>query len=578
MCGIFAAIDLPRPTRTREDAILRALASRGCDDQGRWRDDRALFLHTRLAIQDLSRAGRQPMTSGEGEPQAVIIFNGEIYNQHELRRELAAAGHRFTSTSDTEVLLAGFRFWGREVWRRLEGIYAAAVWEPSAGRLTLARDPLGVKPLLWWRQGGRCAAASSLSGLEASGLASRGQLDTRALRSYALWGSVASPLSILKGVEAFPPGHWAEWTSDGSWRVERWSAPFGTTASTTGSEGVEAIDVEDAATGVEGALRAAVEAQCIGDVPIGIFLSGGLDSGLLAALVRQIRNGPIPSLSLGFRDLPGAVDESVSARLSASHLGLEHHPIEIGLQDLDESFDSFLDAIGQPSIDGFNGFLVARAAKALGIKVALSGLGADELFAGYPHLWSPSLLDQLRAREIQSHGLSAAHVEELHGERRALVPNLQEGISSIQARLLELRGYLRDTLLRDTDAVSMQHGVEVRVPFLHLPLVQKALSIDGAIHLADGPKTLLRRIAQPLLPRETIAGKKRGFSLPLGTWIASSSRFHPDRIVALLAGHEIPSRALRASWALLRARPTHWQYYWRWVVLAEWLQRGAGAR
>ena len=577
MCGLFGTVGLGE---LPEAAVLAALRGRGPDDHGCWRAGPTRLLHTRLAIQDLSPLGHQPMLSDGGD--LALVFNGEIYNQQELRRELEAEGERFRSRSDTEVLLRGFQRWGERLWSRLNGIFAVACWEPQLQRLTLARDGFGVKPLLWKREAGGCAFGSELSAFEAAGLAHRDHLSPLALESYALWGAVAAPQTLLAGVEVFPAGHWAQWSPGGDWHLQPFATPLPPEA--------DGGSVEPAATAAERvaiALGRAVERQAIGDVPVGLFLSGGLDSGLLAALLRRSQSGPIRSVSVGFEGLPGAVDESDLASLTARHLGLEHEALRIGKTALKESFDGFLEAIDQPSIDGFNSYLVAAAARAQGMRVAFSGLGADELFGGYGHMVGLKRQRLLRVRQIRGSGLGPRRKRQLRLQRETLLPappalqdeNLAGVVPLGAASLLELRGYLHDTLLRDGDAVTMHHGLELRVPFLDPDLARLALGLDERSQRQGGSKGLLRQVAGPLLPQAVLSGPKRGFNLALAPWLLEDPRFAPERISRMLRGAlrkrglRAPTAAVLQSWLLLRAT-SRWGPYWRWVMLAEWLQRG----
>ena len=586
MCGLFGSVglgDLP------EEAILEALRGRGPDDRGRWQAGPARLLHTRLAIQDLSPLGHQPMLSDNGA--LALVFNGEIYNQHELRLALEAEGEHFRSRSDTEVLLRGFQRWGHNLWGRLNGIFAVACWEVEAQRLTLARDGFGVKPLLWKREIRGCAFGSELSAFEAAGLASRRHLSAAALESYALWGSVAAPLTLLAGVEVFPAGHWGQWSPGGTWTLNAFADPLPPLNSAPHPGDLPGWN--DPATQVGLTLQRAVERQAIGDVPVGLFLSGGLDSGLLAAYLRRSQSGPIRSVAVGFEGLPGAVDETDLASLTAQHLGLEHQTLRIGKPQLEAAFDGFLEAIDQPSIDGFNSYLVAAAASAGGMRVAFSGLGADELFGGYGHMVGLDRHRLLRVRQIRASGLAPWRRRQLReGRGRLLEADLRAittgapgwthppggKVTLRAASLLELRGYLHDTLLRDGDAVTMHHGLELRVPFLDPELAALALALDETQHREGGSKGLLRQVAAPLLPDAVLTSPKRGFNLALAPWLLEHPRFGPRRISRLLSRElkrrDLPDAqgAVAASWLLLRAT-NRWGAYWRWVVLAEWLQR-----
>jgi asparagine synthase (glutamine-hydrolysing) len=545
MCGLFGQLGGPL-TASATTAVLQALAGRGPDGHGVWqepRPDGLTLLHTRLAIQDLSPLGQQPMASRDGQLQ--IVFNGEIYNQHALRRSLEALGSVFCSGSDTEVLLEGFRHWGDDLWRRLNGIYALALWHLPSRSLTLARDANGVKPLLWQRRpDGLVGFGSELSAFEAAGLAGRDRLCRAGLQSYALWGAVAAPHTLLEGVEVFPAGRWARW-HDGRWS----SGPIHPDA--------------DGARPLGDLLAQAVALQSIGDRPVGVFLSGGLDSGLLAALLARQQPGRVRSLAIGFCDLPGAVDEAAAAAATAAHLGLDHTGVSIGPEALHGALDPFLEAIDQPSIDGFNGFLVARAARAAGMVVAFSGLGADELFAGYPHMAWPDERRRLACRRIPASGLPPWRKASLLAERR-------RRCGGGGAARLELNGYLQDTLLRDGDAVTMAQGLELRVPFLDPHVQAHALSRPLDELLARGTKTPLRQLAAGLLPEAVLRAPKRGFNLPLASWLLSDPRFAPRPLLTRLAPLGIPAGAVLRSWLLMRATPRRWAPYWRWWLLDAW--------
>ena len=560
MCGLFGAWGWSEQLDTT--ATLEALRSRGPDDQGEFHDPCGLtLLHTRLAIQDLSPLGHQPMLTSDNS--LVLVFNGEIYNQQQLRRELLSAGYTFSSQSDTEVLLHGFKHWGQDLWHRLEGIFAVACWEPREQKLTLARDRFGVKPLLWQRELQQLVFASELSALTASGCCSTDALNSTAIESYLLWGSVAAPNTILDGVQVFPPGHWASCILGQSWKLQCFSP--------TRQPGAEHGNLNLAAATEQTRLRLqqAVERQSIGDRPVGLFLSGGIDSGVLAAELRQQQQGAIHSVSVGFESLPGAVDESDLAGQTAEALGLNHQRLGIGPQQLEASFDDFLEAIDQPSIDGFNSHLVTQAARQQGMVVAFSGLGADELFGGYSHMQVGALEGQLQARRLKLHGISWQSRLALEQSRSQ---GLHGNVNLSQCSELELRGYLHDTLLRDSDAVTMAQGLELRVPFLDSDLVDLALSLPAEIHRAEGPKTLLRRLASSALPEAVLNAPKRGFNLALAPWLLQHTRFNPNRIWTLLERQSLrlSKRSFWGSWILLRVSG-RFKPYWRYVVLAEWL-------
>jgi len=574
MCGLFGALGY---STINSEAVLMALEERGPDDRGSWREsgrsDGLELLHTRLSIQDCSPLGHQPIVTSDSG--LVLVFNGEIYNQQELRKKLEQEGYSFRSHCDTEVLLQGLRHWGQGVWARLNGIFAAACWETATRRLTLARDRFGVKPLLWKRDNdGRCVFASELSALRASGCIEAARIHPQALESYRLWGAISGPLSLIEGVESLPAGHAAVREQNGQWNVQAFTAqpPISTFP--------ENWTLESATTAVGGALEQAVARQSIGDHPVGIYLSGGLDSSLLAAILQRHQSKTVHSVSLGFQELNGALDESERAAATAKYLGLKHQTLRIGISELETSFDTFIAAIDQPSVDGFNTFLVTRAARNQDMRVAFSGLGADELFGGYPQMLMGSMKAANRARHIRLHGLSNRRRSLLERERlvRAGLGEMEDIANQQACSRLELAGYMQDTLLRDGDATTMAQGLELRVPFLDQDLVDLALRIPQHLHQMEGTKTLLRRLAAPLLPAAVLRAPKQGFNLALAPWLLHYHRFQPLRINSLLQrnlsshGLRVPRRTIAGSWMLLKTTGKI-APYWRWVVLAEWLEQ-----
>ena len=593
MCGLFAQWGTepvsPGP-------VLRALRNRGPDDQGQWQQPVASgclqLLHSRLAIQDLTPAGHQPMRSRD--QRFVIVFNGEIYNAPELRAELQRGGVCFRSHSDTEVLLEGFARWGVGLFPRLNGIFSLAIWDGSRQELTLARDRFGVKPLVWWRGCGGWAVASELSVLRAAGLPARPRLDRQALEQFWQWGAVQAPRTLVAGVESLPPGHWARWQAQqpaDQWQLQRFTslpAVTYTPADLSYGEAVEAV---------ASALARAVGRQMLADVPVGAFLSGGLDSAALVALMAAGSTTPVRTFSLGFaqQDLSrGVVDERSLAACTARHLGTEHRELVLTRSDVLDGLADFCDAIDQPSVDGLNTFLVARAARAEGLTVAVSGLGGDELFAGYPVFqrawrfqmetgagaaWFGALPWRLLQRlgwEHQrfAHGTVAAlaaHRRLQRGHEPAgveLLPQEMELDGVAQLSRLELRGYMANTLLRDTDAVTMHHGLELRVPFLDNDLVDLLLRLPSAYKVIPGrTKPLLLDAMASLLPVVIQQAPKRGFELPLASWLKS---LDAPPLPPEVLGQSWPGRVQRAQ-RRYQTRPHRYHGWWQWQVLSRWL-------
>ena len=510
MCGLFAQWSM---STLAVGPVQAALQSRGPDDQGEWRQPVAggllQLLHTRLAIQDLTPAGHQPMQSADG--RFIIVFNGEIYNAPELRQQLERHGVRFRSHSDTEVLLEGFGRWGAGLFSQLNGIFALAIWDATSQEITLARDRFGVKPLLWWRSSEAWAVASELSALRAAGLPPRPQLDRRALEQYWQWGAVQGPRTLVVGVEGLPAGHWARWQAQ--WPADQWQLQSYTSLPSAGFT-TQDLSYDEAVQAVAAALNQAVGRQMLADVPVGAFLSGGLDSAALVALMMGRSTTPVRTFSLGFPsgDLSrGVVDERSLAATTARHLGTEHRELVTAGSEVLEALNSFVDAIDQPSVDGLNTFLVARAARAHGLTVAVSGLGGDELFAGYPvfqRAWrfhshprgSNAVLAGLPWRLLQRLGWEhhrfargsavalAAH-RRLHNGPEPFAVGLDPRDLDLdpvaQISRLEIRGYMLNTLLRDTDAVTMHHGLEFRQELERMAGVAASLMLHRGAEIRE---------------------------------------------------------------------------------------------
>ncbi|MSP67941.1 MAG: asparagine synthase (glutamine-hydrolyzing) [Alphaproteobacteria bacterium] len=567
MCGIAGLVDLgglaPEPTAGRLSAAVARLRPRGPDGEGTWRDAHVAFGHTRLAIIDLGPGGAQPM-QGHGR---VITFNGEIYNYRHLRRELEAAGHHFTTRSDTEVILAGWRAWGPALLPRLTGMFAFALWDPAARELVLARDRFGKKPLLFHHAGERLAFASDLVALEHL-LGSAQPIDHQALRLLFTLRYVPEPRAIAAGVAKVPAGHLARFRA-GSLVIERWFDLGAERGATYGDEGQAGRDLV-------AAFDAAVADRLVADVPVGAFLSGGIDSALVAAAA--VRAGKsLSTFTVGFAGAPDYYEERPAARVVAEALGTDHHEVVVDAGQALASLDSVFDGLDEPFADSsaVNVHLLARAVRP-SVKVVLTGDGADELFAGYRkhqgELWAgcyqrlPAtlrhrLIEPLVARlpEGKSHPLLEAGrrlrrftthaggdavcrqagwarlLPETDLERLFAAP--VPGIS-VEGMIADLRaaagdvdsvnrmlaadiglGLVGDMLVK-VDRMSMASGLEVRCPFLDQRVALIAAAMPGAYKLAPGAgKRILRRAFADRLPAATFRRPKRGLEVPIATWL-----------------------------------------------------------
>jgi asparagine synthase (glutamine-hydrolysing) len=556
MCGINGILRLAAsaPAIDREELLRTrdAMASRGPDGAGAWISDdgRVALASRRLAILDLSAAGAQPMASADGHFRAVL--NGEIYNFAELRRELEVDGVRFRSRSDTEVVLALYAREGAALLPRLRGMYALALWDGREKTLLLARDPLGIKPLYLAREAGCLRFASQVKALEAGGAISR-ETDPAGVAGFLLWGSVPEPLTLRKSVRALPPGHHL------IAREGRIGEPI--------PSGAPRVTAMEPAAAIEDSVRA----HLVSDVPVAVFLSAGLDSGLIAALACRHLPEPPASFTLRFDALAGTPqDEGPLAAEVARTLGTRHVERSLRAEDLTALWPGAVAAMDQPSIDGFNTYVVSKAAHEAGLKVVLSGLGGDEIFGSYPSfadvprlarsarragripglgaLWPPAArllaadrpklagllrygrtlpgayflrrglflpaeLPELMGRDAAREGLG--RYDPLADAGRALESAdglARDGWTSVH--VLETALYMRNQLLRDSDWASMAWSVELRVPLADAWL-RARLAAHGFEPARSAGKAALVRLAAPELPEALWRRPKTGFYIPV---------------------------------------------------------------
>jgi len=567
MCGIAGIYSYGGELVNRDEllAIRDAMISRGPDGAGLWlgAGDRVGLAHRRLSILDLSDAGAQPMrdpTTGNG-----IVFNGEIYNYRELKRELEAAGRVFHSHSDTEVLLHLYAAHGVNMLERLRGMYAFALWNEPEGSLFLARDPYGIKPLYYADDGHTIRFASQVRALL------KGKVDVHpepaGHAGFFLWGSVPEPFTLYRGIRALPAGHWMRVDGRGASRpVDHASV----TKLLAASDEPTSLSRNDALAAIATAVRDSVAAHLVADVPVGVFLSAGLDSTMLAGCAAMA--GELRTVTLGFDEYAGSRDDEVPlAEETARVLGAQHTTVRVGRADFEAERERLLAAMDQPSIDGVNTWFVARATAAQGLKVALSGLGGDELFGSYPSFTDVPRMAKLFSPLAGIPGLGStvrlalaplirhftspkyAGLIEYGGSlggayllRRALFmpwelpvvlePDMaREGWRALETRArleaattgignprlavsaLEMIWYMRHQLLRDADWAGMAHSLEIRVPFVDMSLLAHVAPI-----LAACPGISKREVAAtvaPLLPPAIFGRPKTGFSVPVQDWL-----------------------------------------------------------
>jgi len=558
MCGINGILRLcPEAPPLALDELRRtrdAMTRRGPDGSGEWLSPDGLLAlgHRRLAIIDLSPTGAQPMTSCDG--RHVLVFNGEIYNYRELRAELAAQGAKLRTESDSEVILELFAQEGRAALSRLRGMYALAIWDGTERRLTLARDPYGIKPLYYASDGRTLRFASQVRALEAGGGVSR-EISPAGVVGFYLWGSVPEPHTLRREVRAVPAGSTLEIV--GGAVGEPLPLP----------EPKRREERPDIAKSLDDSVRA----HLVSDVPVGVFLSAGLDSALIAALARRASPEPLQTFTLAFAPFAGtAQDEAPLAAEIARALGTRHLERRVDPDEFRRLWDEHLDAMDQPSIDGFNTYLVSKLAHEAGLKVALSGLGGDELFGSYPSFrdvprwnafaraaaklpgaasaWSglarsssrPKLRGLLRYGESLPGAYFLRRGLFLPEELPALLGDdlAREGLAAydpiadaaralgdsaardpwLAVHHLESAMYLRNQLLRDSDWASLAHSLELRVPLVDDRLRRELAALNFEPARSRGKAEVVRRAA-PELPAAVFARRKSGFAVPVGEWI-----------------------------------------------------------
>ncbi len=564
----------------------------------------------RLAILDRSPRGRMPM--GSANRRGWLAYNGETYNYRELRAELGPA-ESFSSGSDTEVLLRAFDTWGEAALARLRGMFGLAYFQAGpTPTLLLARDRFGIKPLYWHEDRRRVLFASEVTAIVRGGLVPD-EASGEALARFLEWGSVPSPLTTVKDVRALPPGHILRISSRGA-RVERyWDLDGAVEAARRAAPRAAA----DAVVATRERLEESVRLHLVSDVPLGVFLSGGIDSSALAALAAEGRPQPLTTLSVAFEER--ALSEAAYARRMAARVGADHHEVLLRAPDVFADLGAFFAAMDQPTVDGLNTWCIARAAREAGLTVVLSGLGGDEVFWGYDHLRRTAALglaravmaalpaavrrgvtrlgpmagallarpglDRLAALEAPTppgvyhlvrglfpratvRDLLGATEGDLEAAAPALTGDARAGAGDLREALtrLEFSHYLGDQLLRDTDVMGMAHSIEARVPYLDHRLVETVLGLPAALKLDRArPKPLLLDALGDRLPREIWDRPKMGFTFPMAAWMRERA---PELERLCLEDKRLQRPAVEAVWSAFAAGRSHWSRPWALLVLA----------
>jgi asparagine synthase (glutamine-hydrolysing) len=642
MCGICGVIGIQRP-ELAEDITRRmmgALLHRGPDEDGILVAPSVALGMRRLSIIDLP-GGHQPVFNETGN--VAVVYNGEIYNFPQLRKTLEGRGHAFRTHSDTEVIVHAYEEWGEQCLRELRGMFAMAIWDArSSGtsgeaarraQIFLARDRLGIKPLYYAVADGTFLFSSEVRSLLASGRL-QPRLSPDSLEAYLTFGSVAEPSTLVDGVFSVPPGHCLAFTADSPPEKPAPMPYWVYSDAVLQEEGPKPKNFQEAAKQLRALLEETVRDHLIADVPLGVFLSSGLDSTSLVALGSRFQSD-LHTLTVVFPEQ--RFSESKVSRETAKRFKTRHQEILLAPDTVVAQLDDAVKSLDQPTMDGLNTYFVSRAARQGGLKVALSGLGSDEIFGGYstfestpraafvaglgrwipgpfrrltaaaavriaagdavrkaaaawrspkdfPHayyftrlLFTPSRIRRLLAPYFESKEYSKDREYPWRARMRETVRQAGQLDSFTSVSCFELQSYMVNTLLRDTDAASMANSLEVRVPFLDHRLVEFVGRLPKSTkYTADVPKSLLVEALSDLLPDEVVGQSKRTFTLPWDVWLRGSLGVRISQELANLTPplrQYLNPRAVRGAWQNFVIGQTNWSRPWSLFVLNEWVRQ-----
>jgi asparagine synthase (glutamine-hydrolysing) len=612
MCGIVGVWSDGKPEQARAAVrdMMAASRHRGPDADGCIELPDSLVLgHTRLSILDLSQGARQPMC--DSASGSWLIFNGEIYNFRDLRTQLESLGVSFATTGDSEVLLQALVHWGEAALDKIDGMFALAFWNGRERKLLLARDRLGIKPLYVYSKSRTLAFASEVKALEHANLGPL-TLDRDAMDSFLAFGAVIGPNTIYREIRELEPGHVLRINRRGDvvdrqyWSLQSFIGESVTERHTRGAE-----NFSNAVGEVRDRLTAAVDSHLVSDVPVGVFLSGGVDSSLLALLASERAKSPITLLTVAFAEQE--FSELHYAKQIARDLPHHHEIVTLTGEQLRELLPLALSAMDQPTVDGINTYVISLAGASLGLKVLLSGIGGDELFGGYttfakapkllrfgaairpaarviakldtrnPIQWQKTA-DAGRLQNLAEAYLLQRSIRWTQGSRRTLGARLQPNIDSLandfqKLAALELEIYMGNQLLRDADVFSMANSVELRVPFLDLELLKTALAIEPRHHFDGGKgKRITWQILRELTKNSVSRRRKMGFAFPWQRWLQTSlqetisTTLRNQRLYEPLSLDPSYGQQLLAGLAS-GDRMQSWSEVWSLFVLLNWQAR-----
>lgn len=620
MCGISGIYGISDVTKASGMVHLmnKSIAHRGPDDEGFYVEENIALGHRRLAILDLSPAGHQPMHSADDTLE--IIFNGEVYNFLQIQKLIPE--HTFKTKSDTEVILAAYKKWGKNCMQYFNGMFAFAIWDKVKKVLFIARDRMGIKPVYYYQKDGVILFASEIRSILDSGIVPR-KINKEALTDYFTYQTVHAPATIVKDIYMLMPGHHVTISSKGM-SIEKWWSPRDNYS--RASEGKSYQQVCD---DIYNLLAESVELRLISDVPFGAFLSGGIDSSAVVGLMSRVQKQPVKTFTIVFDE--EEFSEAKYARQVAELFKTDHHEFRLTPEDFLNDLPVAMSSLDHPSGDGPNSYIVSRITRQNGITMALSGLGGDELFAGYPvfnrtlqlnekqWLWNmPKALRQLAGTAYQtikpgSTALKMMQLLELEngklentfplsrqvGNPDVLKSLLATGYRSTdeikrilnhelgknsglpalsEVSVAEITTYMQNVLLRDTDQMSMAVALEVRVPFLDYKLVEYVLGVKDEYKKPIFPKKLLVDSLKGMLPDSIVHRKKMGFVFPWEVWLKSELKsLCESRVKSLAQRSIIQGKILLDMYDRFQKgdKNVRWLDIWLCVVLEDWLEKNS---
>jgi asparagine synthase (glutamine-hydrolysing) len=612
MCGIAGIINTNQSIDSSlVNKISQFMIHRGPDAEGLFAEGPVLLAHRRLSIIDPGVQANQPFYSQDG--RYVLVYNGELYNYKSLRAELRA--YDFLTNSDTEVVLAAFQAWGISCMERFEGMFAFAIWDKVSERLIMGRDRLGIKPLYYYISDQHLIFASEVRSILSSGLVAK-ILDKRALGDYIQYHTVHAPNTLIKDIYQLPAAHLAIYDKGELTLIRYWQAG--------GKKEYTKLNRTAALSTFRELFFDSVEQRMLSDVPIAAFLSGGIDSSAVVAAMAQRSSKAVDAFSVGFSEKD--YDESAYSKMVADQFSCKHHLFQLRADDFLSELPESFQAVDHPSSDGINVYLISKLIAKQGIKVALSGLGGDELFGGYavfgqmqrlnqfkafwnlpqglrkplgflvnrvfndhrgarlqailsadsgayldlyPELGKYSTREQIKATGISPHNKSVENYLNLLGFDPSWSPMTQVSFG-------ELYRYASSVLLRDSDQMGMANSLEIRVPFMDHKLVDFVLSLDDSIKQPyPQPKQFLIDSMEGILPKEVLYRKKQGFNLPYDRWLRHELHDFADRYIKNLNQRAIFSPSyVEKLWKLYQSgnKRVQWVEIWNLVRLESWLQ------